>query len=334
MLHRLCLTTVLFIALSSIVHAAGLPMMNEITPANKANIILAQLIAKSIEQDPFGEAVIEGSKCTTPNHFLEAIKSYHPEALLENVAELPVYIRSLQSRPVPPVEFQMSRILYSRNGDVDKCVLDINGWTRTVDNPELAWFDSNLGKPVLAGNCSNVIGDTVVDKKLTPRTSSSAGPYILRVRFWNWEKFSPDMHARIRKINKNEENSTYRKKEGAVSRNLGDDFMKLWKRGKASTIAVSIKAWVYYPTRLNQVITARPGDNPKHPDLVYWEVTVPRNVVDKEEAQFGVIPLAPAGCTVVYPRAGAWLSTRRGELSESSRNGSSGMSLNAIVSCP
>lgn len=133
---------------------AGMPMMYEIRPQAQANLVLARLLEESLRRDPSGNAPIEGGPCTTPRMFAEAISAYHPGSLsAAAIRQLPDYIRSLIRRPAPDGLHTMSRVLVGSGA----CTLDLEGWARTFAPDEGAWYDPNTGKPVLAGDCSNVV---------------------------------------------------------------------------------------------------------------------------------------------------------------------------------
>lgn len=139
--------------------AIGLPMMQDLRPVEKANVILADLIETALKADPAGNAIIEVSHCTTPNHFFRAIRTYHPGARLQTVSALPAYLRSLQFRIDRPAsgKYRMTRILTDAEGSKQNCRLDTEGWKRSFQSGEGAWYDANLGAIVLAGDCSNVV---------------------------------------------------------------------------------------------------------------------------------------------------------------------------------
>tara|TARA_Y100000310_G_scaffold63585_1_gene59044 strand:- start:32946 stop:33998 length:1053 start_codon:yes stop_codon:yes gene_type:complete len=169
----LCALTV--VALTTQVHAVGMPMMYSVTPQDQANKTLATLIAQSLREDSTGQGMIDGSECTTPNDFFNAIREYHPGAALGSVMELPIYLESLQLRSAPEGEFQMSRILVnvSAKDNGRSCSLDLNGWNRAFRGGESMWFDVNLGMPILAGDCSNVVGKSITPLKPDPARGQS-----------------------------------------------------------------------------------------------------------------------------------------------------------------
>lgn len=156
----------LFFSFSSVAFSAGMLMMYKITPAEKANVILARLVSGSLPVDSEGGYLIEGSKCTTSNDLLKAVKMHHPETGLVKVDELPTYLKSLQLHPAPEGKFQMSRMKCQE----DSGELDLNGWAREFMENERAWFDVNLGRPILAEFCKNVVGQRIDKQSASPDT--------------------------------------------------------------------------------------------------------------------------------------------------------------------
>ncbi len=179
-----------------------------------------------------------------------------------------------------------------------------------------------------------------VSTSAVAEVESVSDSYTLRARFWKWESIPSDLQKKILEVNAREGDITYPFEMGAVSRDLGSMLFQSWMDGEAMTIERCITADVELPDSSSSrvPIKACPGDHPEYPDLVYWETNLSRVEVSSPEAQFGVIPEAPDGCAIVYPRENQQgerlLDTRPGELRESELAGDSGMNLNAIVSCP
>lgn len=145
----------MFFLLHNLSFGAGLPMMYRITPEDNANLVLSGLIIESLERISNGSGMIQGSECTTPNHYFEAIKKYHPSAVINSVDELPAYIRGLHQQKMSDVSAprKLSRILFSKS----ECKLDLEGWSREIRPDESVWVDPNTGEIILAGDCMNVV---------------------------------------------------------------------------------------------------------------------------------------------------------------------------------
>ena len=145
---------------------SGQPMMYPLGngDASAAQQELLTYIGESLTADPEGNAVIRGSSCTTPMDFLRVIREYHPNALIEEVGDLPGYIRSLQVRradeAVPQGRYQMSRMICGTpgSGRLETDRVDSEEFSREFSLGEYVLFDNNIGEPVLAANCSNVVG--------------------------------------------------------------------------------------------------------------------------------------------------------------------------------
>lgn len=317
---------------------AGLPMLS---PGVESADTLARKFELSLTEDPAGNAVLPGSMCTTPAHFYNAIREMHPDAKLNSIAELPAYVRSLQRRPQQgdTQVYKMSRILHRISQGKDKCKLDLEGWTRSFRNGEYAFWDPNLGRPILAGDCTNVVGRQF---ESTPVKMATADPFFLRVRFWEWGTIPRDIQKRIVEILEKEDDSTYLI-QPSVSRNIGPILAKRSKETnrQITTVNKPVQAIIYHPMMPDgKVFWSKPGDHPGFPNLVYWETTLLRSDVARMGLQFGVIPVAPDGCTVVYPRQGHWLDTMPDELlklvTAKNQDGTwrwRGANLNPVINC-
>lgn len=84
----------------------------------------------------------------TPVQILSAIRQAVPETEVEDIPGLIAYLRSLEVRPCPRGEHQLSRIL---GGKLDW------DFRRPFGNGEPCFFDRNLNKFILSGRCGNVI---------------------------------------------------------------------------------------------------------------------------------------------------------------------------------
>ncbi len=164
-------------------------------------------------------------------------------------------------------------------------------------------------------------------------------PYEIVVRFWDERSIPESLMERIREVNSQESDLTYPFKSGSVSRDLDKELYTSFKRGQATTIKRCISAKVFLPEDFGiGTFRSCPGEHSDYPRLVYLELKLDRDMVLSENAQFAVVPEAPLGCRVVYPRfqegRGNYLSSRLGELRASALKGSHGMNFNTIVSCP
>lgn len=157
----------------------------------------------------------------------------------------------------------------------------------------------------------------------------------LRVRFWDWSSIPSELQKEIQRVNANESDLTYPFKDGAVSRDLNDKLIESFKKGAATTIGRCITAEVKMPGSERQQVQACPGDHSKYPKLVFWEAAVDRELMRASSARFEVVPIAPEGCSIVYPR----FDEGRGERLLSSRDGevasidSSAANFNVIADC-
>lgn len=151
-------------------HTALMPMMFEITPKEKANVVLARLIEESLERDSSGNALIKGSPCATPNSFAEAISTFHPGLGIRGVHGLPMFLRALKWVPSPPGKFRMSAVDvdFSKDGTPEECTLALDRVVREFRPNEGGWLDTNTGRVILAGDCSNVVAPPAVPTTPAP----------------------------------------------------------------------------------------------------------------------------------------------------------------------
>lgn len=153
---------VLFLAvLARLAHAGtGMPLMRGI----KSPTDLAGLVENSLKADPAGSRVLDPARCkrsgscATAQDYFNGIRFAHPSAKLEEITELPRYLRSLVKKPAPAGEWQVSRLLVEGNTHR----YDAVGWHRAFFKGEDVWFDVNTGEPVFAGDCGNVVGKLLV----------------------------------------------------------------------------------------------------------------------------------------------------------------------------
>lgn len=157
----LALALPLVVALATVTSAfaAGVPLMKGVKDADE----LATLVEKSLARDSWGNSQLDADRCrkngscATPNHYFNGIRQKHPSAKLENLNELPQYLRSLEKKPGPAGVWQMSRLLVSG----DDVRYDAAGWKRPFHKDEVAWMDLNTGETILAGDCGNVVGELI-----------------------------------------------------------------------------------------------------------------------------------------------------------------------------
>lgn len=153
---------VLFLAvLARWAHAGtGMPLMKGF----KSPAELATLVEASLKADSTGSRVLDPARCkrsgscATAQDYFNGIRAAHPSARLEEIAELPRYLRSLVKKLTPAGEWQMSRLLVK--GETHR--YDGTGWHRAFFKGEEVWFDVNTGEPILAGECGNVVGKLLV----------------------------------------------------------------------------------------------------------------------------------------------------------------------------
>lgn len=141
---------------------SGMPMMYEI-PSQSAPATLARLIEQSLATDPTGNAIIPGSPCTTPLDILTGIRSAHPQIVIDSVANLPAYVRTLRVRTAAAAgmagRYTMSRMLCAQPGTrVAGDELDMSGVVRAFSPGEVVLYDASQGVAVFAGDCTNIIG--------------------------------------------------------------------------------------------------------------------------------------------------------------------------------
>lgn len=137
----------------------GMPMMEGLKNPTE----LATLVEKSLAIDPSGKKQLDPARCkqngscATAYDYFYGIGLAHQSAKLENIAELPRYLRSLKSQPHPAGKWHLSRLLVRG----EQHTYDAKGWTRAFSSGEIVWNDVNTGEHILAGDCGNVIGEPV-----------------------------------------------------------------------------------------------------------------------------------------------------------------------------
>lgn len=119
---------------------------------------LALAIEEALQEDATGRsAVIRGTACSTPHHYMEAFEETFDDLRFGgDYEQLLRFLRSL--RRVENVAerhldvYGMSRTLGKRDGP---CELDLAGYSRSFRPGEGAWVDQ-LGRVVLADDCLNI----------------------------------------------------------------------------------------------------------------------------------------------------------------------------------
>ena len=176
LVRKLALPLVLLalaLAAPTAAHAAALPLMKGLENPGQ----LADLIEDSLKEDAEGNGLLDAEHCTksdatrcaTPNHYFDGIRKDHPESKIGSVAELPMYLRSLEARPGLPGRWRMSRLLVAIVGDTVNVRYDAEGWSRAFRQGENAWVDINTGEQILAGDCGNVVGALIAPPRLVVR---------------------------------------------------------------------------------------------------------------------------------------------------------------------
>lgn len=176
----------------------GMPMMKGL----KSPTELASLVEQSLASDPTGKKLLDPARCkkngscATAHDYFYGIGLAHPSAKLENIAELPRYLRSLVQQPAPAGKWHLSRLLVRGSAHT----YDAKGWERSFLQGEKVWGDVNTGEPILAGDCGNVIGAGPTK----PQPGPGPGPvvyippgpigacpdiHILKVNVWKWSAF-------------------------------------------------------------------------------------------------------------------------------------------------
>ncbi len=124
---------------------------------------LAVLIDRALESDPTGKTMINAAKCledgscAAPINYLESFQAKDPHGgwTMENLAEkLRTLVRDCDMEGV----YQMDRVKVQGPG---LGLTDLNGMTRSFEDGECAWVNPATGRPVLAGKCTNPVGQRV-----------------------------------------------------------------------------------------------------------------------------------------------------------------------------
>lgn len=154
------------LASSAFATGTGMPMMKGLKDPTE----LASLVDSALQRDPTGKTLLDAARCkksgscASAYNYFYGIQKRHPNAKLEDIAELPRYLRSLVEQPAPAGVWQISRLLVHGS----TYTYDPTGWHRAFLQGEKVWSDVNTGEPTLAGNCGNVIGDGPTNPAKTP----------------------------------------------------------------------------------------------------------------------------------------------------------------------
>jgi len=124
---------------------------------------LADIIARALATDPTGRSKISEAKClldgscAAPINYLESFQEKDPHGgwTLENLVEK---LRTLDLNCDLDGVYQMDRIIVRGPGLGQT---DLNGMTRSFEDNECAWVNPETGRPVLAGKCTNPVGQRV-----------------------------------------------------------------------------------------------------------------------------------------------------------------------------
>lgn len=125
---------------------------------------IADLVERSLARDPSGRTLISAENCRTrggcaaPINYLESFQTHDPHGgwTLENLAEK---LRTLVIKHDVKGKYQMDRIVYGGSGSPGRT--DVSGMSRTFARGEAAWVNPETGRPVLAENCANPVGQRI-----------------------------------------------------------------------------------------------------------------------------------------------------------------------------
>lgn len=128
---------------------------------------LAIRIQASLDKDASGKSIIDDARCikdhscASPENYLEMFKESDPEAGLENVSQLPGYLKTLRVEIAPDGEYWLACLKLQKSGmykPVLHCV------SRRFKEGETAWVNRSTHRIVLASNCANPVEKEVVKK--------------------------------------------------------------------------------------------------------------------------------------------------------------------------
>lgn len=129
------------------------------SPQQLANVIERQLAydsAGTMMLDPKRCKEVDGS-CAAPIDYLRMFQKDDPAANLTSVSQLPTYLRKLKIRDAPKGRYWMACLRQSRTSRTGWEALH-NCIARAAKPGEKFWVNPNTGRPVLAEDCTNPIG--------------------------------------------------------------------------------------------------------------------------------------------------------------------------------
>lgn len=125
---------------------------------------LARTVRKSFVTDPDGKYPVNstrclpnGYSCASARQYLEGFQKADPGAGLRTVDQLPGYLETLVEG-YPEGDFWMSCLVKGTRREMWDCL------SRPLDKGERAWMNPKTGKFVLAGKCTNPMGEKVPPK--------------------------------------------------------------------------------------------------------------------------------------------------------------------------
>lgn len=155
---RALILSALFVALSMAIAAPAMAGSGHKMAENHTPQSLANAIERSLAEDPAGGGIIDGTACTRPIHYWEAIEEANDDIRFNSFADMVSFIRSLVrmegASSQYPGSYSMARTLGTVGGE---CRLDMIGYSRGFRLGEDVWMDPKTGKPILAEDCANVV---------------------------------------------------------------------------------------------------------------------------------------------------------------------------------
>lgn len=125
---------------------------------------LADIIEQQLKDDATGTVMIDPRRCkevdgscAAPIDYLEMFKVDDPAAGLTSVKQLPAYLRKLEIRDAPKGRYWMACLKQTRTSRTGWEALH-NCIARAAKPGEKFWVNPETGRPVLAEDCTNPIG--------------------------------------------------------------------------------------------------------------------------------------------------------------------------------
>jgi len=124
---------------------------------------LAGHVEEALARDSTGRTMLDAAKCrrdgscAAPVNYLESLQAHDPHGgwTLENMASK---MRSLRLDCDVDGVFQMDRIIWT-SGSLGRT--DVGGMSRAFLEGECAWVNPETGRPVLAEDCANPVGQRI-----------------------------------------------------------------------------------------------------------------------------------------------------------------------------